>query len=267
MPSIIGGAILGSAVVGAGASMMGSSAQAGAAEDAANLNKQMYLTTRGDLSPFVGAGAATLPNLLSLAQSGPTGGGRDYVDLAYQNLPLMMTQQQLEQTPGYQFTRDQGLKSVQSAAAARGLGVSGAALKGVTEYATGLADKTYTNRFNEAQQRFTDLINLNAGQQGNLTNQYNRLSGLATIGGNAAAQTGTQGTALASQAGRAEMAAGTAQGTGLMNASNALTGGVNSYLGYNALQQYLNPPSGGTGGYPTGAGTGVYPGTINTATF
>lgn len=245
----VAAATLGSAVIGAGASMIGGGQQAGAAEDAANLNKQMYLTTRGDLSPFVGAGAATLPNLLSLAQAGPTGGGPDYVSMAAQNLPGMMTQQQLEATPGYQFTRDQGLKSVQSAAAARGLGVSGAALKGAAEYATGLADKTYANRFNEAQQRFTDFINLNAGQQGNLTNQYNRLSGLATIGANAAAQTGTQGTALANQAGRAEMAAGTAQGSGLINASNALSGGVQNYLGYQQLQNYLNPPSGGTSGY------------------
>lgn len=258
MPSITAGAIIGSAALGAGTSLMGASKQAGAAEDAANLNKQMYLTTRGDLSPFVGAGAATLPNLLSLAQAGPTGGGPDYVSMAAQNLPGMMTQQQLEATPGYQFTRDQGLKSVRSAAAARGLGVSGAALKGAAEYATGLADKTYASRFNEAQQRFTDFINLNAGQQGNLTNQYNRLSGLATIGANAAAQTGTQGTSLANQAGRAEMAAGTASGSGLINAGNALSGGVQNYLGYQQLQNYLNPPSGGTGGYP---------GTIDTATF
>lgn len=255
----VAGATLAAGALGAGASLMGSQAQAGAAKDAANLNKMMYMMTRGDLSPFVGAGAATLPNLLSLATSGPTGGGRDYVDLAYQNLPLQMTQQQLEQTPGYQFTLAQGLKSVQSANAAKGLGVSGAALKGAAEYATGLADKTYANRFNEAQQRFTDYLNLNSGQQANLTNQYNRLSGLATIGGNAAAQVGTQGTQLANQAGRAEMAAGTAQGSGLMNAANSLTGAVQNYLGYDAFQKYMNP-TGGTGGYPTGPGTGVYPG-------
>ena len=263
----VAAATIGSAVIGAGASMMGSQAQAGAAKDAANLQKQQYLMTRADQSPFMTAGQEVLPNLLSVANAGPTGGGRDYVDLAYQNLPLMMTQQQLEQTPGYQFTRDQGLKSVQSAQAARGLGVSGAALKGAAEYATGLADKTYANRFNEAQQRFSDYLSLNTGQQGQLTNQFSRLFDTARLGQSAASGVGTTGATAAGNAGNALMAAGTAQGTGLVNASNALSGGVQNYLGYQQFQNYMNPPSGGTSGYPTGAGTGVYPGTRDTATF
>ena len=50
--------------------------------------------------------------------------------------PPAMTQADLEATPGYQFTLSQGLKAVQNSAAARGLGLSGAALKGATDYAT-----------------------------------------------------------------------------------------------------------------------------------
>ena len=87
----------------------------------------------------------------------------------------------MRQTPGYQFTLAQGLKATQSAAAARGLGVSGSALKGAGTYATGLADKTYLDQFNVAQQRFGDVLNLNTAQQGNLQAQFGRLSGLATI--------------------------------------------------------------------------------------
>jgi hypothetical protein len=83
-----------------------------------------------------------------LAQSGPTAGGPDYIAQAAGERPLQMTQAQLEQTPGYQFTRDQGLKMTQSAAAARGLGVSGASLKGAATYATGLANTTYKDQFN-----------------------------------------------------------------------------------------------------------------------
>ena len=223
--------------------------QAGAAKDAANLNKMMYMMTRGDLSPYNVAGQTALPGLALLASGGTTGGGPDYVTQAAGMVPLQMTQAQLEQTPGYQFQLAQGLKSVQSAAAAKGLGVSGAALKGAAQFATGLADSNYLNQFNIAQKRFEDTLGLNTAQQGNLTNQYNRLSGLATLGANAAAGVGQQGTQLANQAGRAEMAAGTAQGSGLMNASNALTGSLNNYLGYQAMQNYL----GGTSGYGTSA--------------
>jgi hypothetical protein len=67
------------------------------------------------------------------------------------------TQQGLEQTPGYQFTLDQGLKSAQNAAAARGLGVSGAALKASDTYATGLANSTYN-------QQLQNAINTNQAQ-------------------------------------------------------------------------------------------------------
>src|ERR1700685_4096061 len=44
----------------------------------------------------------------------------------------------LQSMPGYQFTLQQGLKSTQNAAAARGLGVSGAALKAAASLATAL---------------------------------------------------------------------------------------------------------------------------------
>lgn len=242
-------AIAGSAVLGAGTQMAGSGKASGAAKDAANLQKMQYLMTRQDLSPFTAAGAAVTPNLLSLATGSPTGGGPDYVDLAYQNLPLKMTQAELEQTPGYQFTRDQGLKSVQSAAAARGLGISGAALKGAAEYTTGLANKTYQDQFNLQQKRFADLLELNTGQQANLTNQYNRVADVAKIGANAAAGLGQQGVTAAQNAGNSLRAAGTAEGTGLINAGNALSQGVQNYLGYNQLQNYL----GGTTGYGNSA--------------
>jgi hypothetical protein len=91
--------------------------------------------------------------------------------------PINMTQAQLEQTPGWQFTNYQGQKAVQNAASARGLGVSGAALKGAANFATGLADQTYKTQF--------DIANTNQ------TNAYNRLKSLVDVGENASAQTGT----------------------------------------------------------------------------
>jgi len=228
---------LGSAVIGAGASIYGSQQAAGAASDAANLQNQRYGQTRSDLSPYFQPGYNALNDAAALSRQGPTGGGPDYLGQAYSNLPLQMTQAQLEQTPGYQFDLSQGQKAVQSAAAARGLGVSGASLKGAANFATGLANKTYMDQFKLAQDRFNDYINLNIGQQGNLTNQFNRLNSIATLGANAGAQVGTQGTALANQAAQYINAAGVNTATGMNNATNALTSGANNYLAYNQYDQ------------------------------
>jgi hypothetical protein len=245
---MVAAAIIGGSVLSAGASVLGSSKAAGGATAASDAQKQMYLQTRADLSPFVGAGTGVLPGLNALAMSGPTGGGPDYVSQAAGERPLQMTQANLEATPGYQWNLAQGLKATQSAAAARGLGVSGASLKGAATYATGLADSTYKTQFDIAQQRFADLLNLNTGQQGQLQNQYTRLHDTAALGENAAAQTGTAGTAAAATAGNYLNAAGIDQATGLKNATNALSSGVNSYLGYNAFQNAMNPLGGPTAG-------------------
>lgn len=238
-------AIAGSAVIGAGASLAGSSQAAKSAKDAANLQQQQFQTTRGDLFDYNQAGQAATHNALALTDLGPTGGGPNYVDLAAANLPPQMTQAQLEATPGYQFTLAQGLKATQSAAAARGLGVSGASLKGAGTYATGLADKTYLDQFNVAQQRFGDVLNLNTAQQGVLQGQFNRLSDIAKTGESAAAQTGVAGTSAAATGGNYLNQAGLASAAGTTGVSNAVTGAANNYLAYNQLQQYLNPTTGG----------------------
>ncbi len=238
-------ASVGSAVIGGVTSMSAANTASGAAKDAAALQAEQFATTRGDLLPYNTAGQAVLGDLTSLAQSGPYGGGKNYLAMAEQNLPLNMTQAQLEATPGYQFTRDQGLKATQSAAAARGLGVSGAALKGAATYATGLADSTYTNRFNEAQTRYSDIFNLNTGQQTNLQNQFNRLSGVASLGESAAAQTGALGTAAAKTEGQGLMSAGGYQAAGIQGVGNSVNSGISNYLQQNALSKY----TGSTQGY------------------
>jgi len=124
-------------------------------------------------------GAPTLPNTPNLPNANLPGAPTfETANLpgapTLPGAPPPMTQAQLEATPGYQFNLSQGLKAAQSAAAAKGLGVSGAALKGASTYATGLADSTYQNQFNNAQQIYTDLFNnaqtgytdaFNTGQQ------------------------------------------------------------------------------------------------------
>lgn len=229
-------AIAGSAAISAGTSLYGSSVASKAAKSAADRQDLQYQTTRADLQPYFGPGQNALGGALTLANSGPTGGGPDYIAQAAANVPGRMTQEEIEKTPGYQFALDQGLKATQSNAAARGLGVSGASAKGAAKFATGLADNTYARQFALGQQRFGDFISLNQGQQGNLQNQFNRLNALATLGANAATGLGTQGVQLSNQAGNYINQAGLDTASGIKGVGDAISSGLNSYLGYNMYQ-------------------------------
>jgi hypothetical protein len=179
----------------------------------------MYDTTRGDLLPYNTAGQAAttqLSNRLSDLTS-----------------PIVMDQNALQKTPGYQFNLQQGLKGVQNSAAARGLGTSGAALKGAATYATGLADSTYQNQFNNAVT--------------NQTNAYNRLMGVSSLGESAAAQTGAYGTQTGANIGNQAVATGQSIGNNTIQGANATAAGYNgvassfnngigNYLQMNALK-------------------------------
>lgn len=196
-----------------------SKTQQDAQKYAADIQKQMYDTTRGDLAPYNTAGQAAttqLSNRLSDLTS-----------------PITMDENTLQNTPGYQFNLQQGLKGVQNSAAARGLGTSGAALKGAATYATGLADSTYQNQFSNAVT--------------NQTNAYNRLMGVSTLGESAAAQTGAYGTqtganignqavATGQSIGNNQIQSGNAQAAGYLGAANSVNNGVGNYLQYNALK-------------------------------
>src|SRR5882724_7965669 len=134
-------AIVGSAVIGgisqSYAASKAADAQTAAAQQASNTALGMYNTTRGDLDPYRQIGKTASDQLTSRIGELTT--------------PITMDQATLEKTPGYQFNLTQGQRAVTNSAAARGLGSSGAALKGAATFATGLADSTYQNQFNNAQ--------------------------------------------------------------------------------------------------------------------
>lgn len=251
--AVIGGSIL-STGVGALSSSSASKSAAAGANQAAQLSESQFDQTLANQNPYIRVGYKALPYLENLATGDAQNGGPNYLSMAAANVPGRMTQAELEQTPGYQFNLSQGLKSTQSAAAARGLGVSGAALKGAATYAMGLADSTYQNQFANQQTIFGDYGALNTGQQGNITNQFNRLSGLATLGESAATSTGAQGTQAANNAGGFLNQAGQATAAGTVGAGNAVSSGINNYLAYQAFQ---NGGSGGTSGYANAPGANL----------
>jgi hypothetical protein len=115
-------------------------------------------------------------------------------------------------------------------------------MRGITGYATGLANNTYKDQFNIQQQRFADALSLNTAQQGNVTNQYNRLSGLGTLGENAAAQSGTIGAGLTNTSANLTNQAGVDTAAGIGGIGKAATGAAQNYLDYTNYQNYLNSP-------------------------
>lgn len=211
---MVAAAVIGGAVVGGVASFAGSSKAASTSQNIANqsnaLTKQMYDTTRSDLMPDQQFGQQGIAGLR--AQSG------------YLNTPFSMTQANLEQTPGYQFTLTQGLKAVNNDMGARGLLNSGAAMKGAANYATGLADSTYMDQFNMDQTQKQNI--------------YNRLMGVAQLGENAGAQTGAYGTQAAGTVAGTNSAAAQQIGNAQMSGFNALGGigqSIGNYYGANSL--------------------------------
>lgn len=216
----VGAAIGISGALGAGASLIAGNTEANAANNATKIQQQQYQQTRNDLLPYNQAGQSATNQLTA--------------QLPSLTAPVTMDEATLRQTPGYQFNLDQGLKSVQNGAAARGLGSSGAALKGAATYATGLADSTYQNQFNNAVT--------------NKLNAYNMLLGGANLGENAAAQTGTIGSQLAGNAGQTTIAAGNAAAGSYTGAANALTNALSNYNGYQLSNSLLSNGLYGNGG-------------------
>lgn len=154
--------------------------------------------------------------------------------------PFNPTEAQLEATPGYQFNLEQGQKAVTNANAARGLGVSGAALKGAATFASGLADSTYQNQFNNYQT-----------QQ---TNVYNRLAGLAQLGQGSAAGVGSIAQQTGSSIGGNLIGAGNAQGAADMSVANSLGQSSNNLSNLLVLQSLTK--NGGAGIFSGNSGTG-----------
>lgn len=208
------------AAVSAGASAYGSSkaasAQEKAANNATNAQRSMFDVTQQNLEPYNTTGQNALQRANDLAGT----------------FNFNPTMAQLSQTPGYQFTNNQGLKSVQNAAAARGLGTSGAALKAAAQYSTGLANNTYQNQFNNALSSY----------QTNLGGLQN----IANLGENAAAGVGNAATQTGGQFGSNIIGAGNAAAAGYNTAAgavgNAGNSAVSGYLTNNLIQGlYANP--------------------------
>lgn len=224
----LGIASVATGVIGASAAKSAAKTQANAETSAANTMQQQYQQTRADLLPYNAAGQSAVSNIEGMAP--------------FNFAPTMA---QLQQTPGYRFSLEQGLNAAQNGFAAQGLGSSGNAIQGAANYAEGLAGTTYQNQFQNAL----------ATYQQNLARQQ----GLAGLGENAAAQTGNFGTQTAANIGQTAVGAANASAAGTVGAANALSNGITGLSNAYLTSKFFNPSAaGGIYGGPS-IGQGVIP--------
>jgi hypothetical protein len=243
-------AILGSAAIGALSSRSAAKKQAGAAQSAADaqlqasreanaLQQRIYEEGVARQQPYYQAGINALAQMQGQMGAMP---------------PAFTGQVDLARDPGYAFRLNEGLKAMDRQAAARGGLISGGALKAAQRYGQDVASQEYGNAYNRS------LTEYNAARARE-SEGYNRLAGLAGVGGTTAQQIGLAGQNFAGQYGQNLMAGGQAAAQGMMNAgsargsayiggANALAGGLGQYLNYQQNQQLMNRllPGGGGGG-------------------
>lgn len=213
----VAGASVVSGMMGSSSAKKAARAQAAAIREATALQKHMYNTTRKDLSQYRDIGS-TAGNEISA------------------NMPELtrsFTASDFVKDPGYDFRMAEGQKALERSAAARGGLMGGAAGKAMARYGQDYASNEYQNVYN----RFNN----------DRDQRFNKLSGLLTVGQNAAAQTGSAAQNYANSAG------GLIAGGGDSQAASAIAGG-NAWS--NAIGQ-------GIGAYTALNGGGVGDGNVN----
>src|SRR5437899_12683823 len=250
-------AAIGGAAIGAIGSNRAAQTQAGAARQASAVELGMFNQTQQNLQPWMQGGQLALGELETLMGlggrpgtqalgpgmgsgsfmsrvAGPTPGFNPIAGAPIQggnpndpNFGMLAHQfglQDFQASPAYQFNLQEGQKAIDKAANARGNFYAPATLQDTARFSQGLA----SNEFQNAFQNYNTF-------QGNL---FNRLSGLAGSGQNAAANLGGFGTTVGGQLGSNIIGAGNAQAAGQMGVANAVGGAFNQF-GNQALWQQM----------------------------
>lgn len=177
--------------------------------DPANIAKEIQVAmnqqgTIGTLNPASTAGNGQFQP--GTVYGGPTGG---FAGSTGTN-PLAT----LENTPGYQWSLQQGLQGVENSAASRGMQLSGATLKDLNNYAQGAAQQTYNTQVGDLM----SLAGLGGSSAGTSANA-------ALAGGQGIGSTlSNYGNAVGSNI----IGAGNAAAAGQVGSANAINGGLTS---------------------------------------
>lgn len=264
---IAGAGAIGSAAIGSHAASKAAKAQVAAADKSAEVQRYMFDQAREDQAPWrqVGGGAlykladlygiprpiiepAATPAMPGTGQAGPTGGQQFDWNGHTVNIPGFggvtipgaggsaggtpaprMTEgyDDWQQSPGYEFRRDEGLKAIQRMGAARGARFSPQTWRAGARYASNLASDEYD--------KYT-----------------NGLRAMAGLGQTSAAQTGALGVQTGQGIANAYTQAGNARASSY-GAQGAIMGNMFNNLGYLG-QQFMGGGFGGGGGYGLASG-------------
>ena len=254
-----GGAILGG-YLGSKAANEAAQLQATGATQAGNLaatagqqaqgyQQQQLGAATGAAAPYTTAGAAATGQLSDLLKPG------GFLSSTWNQQFQAPTAAEAAATPGYEFTREQGINALNRGAAARGNLLSSGAAKQLMQYGTGLANQTYGDVYNrqmgQYQMNYQQFLNNQAGL-------YGRLMGVSGQGLTATAQLNQLRQAAAQNYGQLGMGAAGMQGQDIMNAADARAQGVMGAA--NAWRQAISGATGaamgGLGGMGGGAGGG-----------
>lgn len=242
----VAGTVAASAIQ-SGAAKKAAKTQAESADEATQLQREMYEQQREDIQPWRQAGMWALPRLQEMIRQGPGDPFRAPRGLdprRFQFTPP--TAQSLVNDPGYQFRLRAGQQALEGSAAARGGLLSGGAMRGLTEFGQQLGSQEYQNAYNRAlgqnELGYGRALTANQDQynralqqwqlgQGLNQQQYNRLAGLAGTGQSTTQYLGGLGQEYAKQAGELALQRGTALSAGQMGAANAWGSGIQSAAG------------------------------------
>jgi hypothetical protein len=226
-------AAVGSAILGGGASIIGSQQQRQAADTASSIQQQMFQQTQQNMQPWMQAGNMALSQI----NQGLQPGGQ---------FEHQFNLNDFQASPAYQFNLEQGKLALDKAAASRGKYYAPSTLQDIAKYSQGLASNEYQNAFSNYQ---TGIGNI-----------WNRLQTISGGGQNAAANLGTNATAVGSQLGANAIGAGNAQAAGTVGVANAVTGGMTNLANIGFANQFLASQQRGSvpGGFdPSMIGQGV----------
>jgi hypothetical protein len=191
--------------------------QSAAAANATALQKYQFDQTRQDNAPWRAAGEQSLNKLMGLLNDG--------------SLTSRFAGQNVQNEPGYQFGLQQGQQGIERSAAARGMGLSGAALKAASRFNQDYAGTKYGQAFDRWRMENADT--------------FNRLSGLAGTGQQINAANSAAGQNYANMAGQNMMGAANAQGAAGIARGNIYGNAINQFTALgnqnNWWQQPTNP--------------------------
>lgn len=273
----IAGAALAAGTIATGA--VSASQQAGAARDAARgqqeaadqatqLQREMWEQGRQDIQPWRQAGIRGLRQFEQLARQGPPQMG------LFRGVPALNaaayafrppTEADMLRDPGYQFRMQQGQQALERSAAARGGLLSGGFARNLTDYAQGVGSQEYGNvyqrKMGENQLRYGRALTRNQSAYERALQQYQTRynAGLGTWkaqlapwqtlagGGQQAGEYGANlGANYASQIGSILQANANAQGAAGMQQANIWSNFANQSM--NALGGAFGMWGGGMGG-------------------